>query len=113
MFYRDTNVFLSHTSSTDDVFSLFARDFDLNASKIIRILVKSLKKRSIKDENIENKRRENIENSIKNNEISKNDKSEKNHKSKRSYKSEKSHRNKRSHRSDKDSESVKNRNQDN
>jgi hypothetical protein len=95
MSYRDTNVFLSRTSSIDDVFSSLARDFDLDASKIIRVLVTSLKERSIKNENVENKRRENIEDSIENNEISESNESET------------------SHRSHKNSESVRDRNQDN
>jgi intergrase/recombinase len=98
MSYRDTNVFLSRTLSIDDVFSLLARDFDFNASKAIRVLITSLKKRSIRNENVENKCRENIKNNIENNEINENDENERNHKS------EKSHRN---------SENVKNRNQDN
>jgi hypothetical protein len=98
MFYRDTNVLLSHTSSIDDVFSSLARDFDLDASKTIRVLVTSLKERSIRDENVENKRRENIEDSIEDNEISESDESERN------YRSERDHR---------DSESVRDRNQDN
>jgi hypothetical protein len=60
--------------------------------------VTSLKERSIKDENVENRRRKNIENSIESNEISKSDESERNHRS------ERDHRN---------SESVRDRNQDN
>jgi hypothetical protein len=98
MFYRETNILLSHTSSTDDVFSSFARDFDLNTSKTIRILVTSLKERNIRNESMKNKRRENIENSIENNEINENDRN---------------HRNNKNH---KNSENVRNqseRNQDN
>jgi hypothetical protein len=95
MFYRDTNVLLSRTSSTDDVFSSFARDFDLDTSKIIRVFVTSLKKRSIRNENVESRRRENIKDSIESNEISESDESERRHKD---------HRN---------NESVRNRNQDN
>jgi poly(A) polymerase Pap1 len=101
MFYRDINILLSRTSSTDDVFSSLARDFDLDASKTIRVLVTSLKERSIRDESVENKRRENIENSVENNEISESDESERSHRSHKSERSNKNH---------KDSESVRNRN---
>jgi hypothetical protein len=104
MFYRDTNVLLSRTSSTDDVFSSFARDFDLDTSKTIRVLVTSLKERSIRDESVEDKRRENIENSVEDNEISESDESERSHRSHKSERSNKNH---------KDSKSVRNRNQDN
>jgi hypothetical protein len=104
MFYRDINVLLSRTSSIGDVFSSFARDFDFDTSKTIRVLVTSLKERSIRNESVENRRRKNIENSVEDNEISESDESERSH---RSYKSEKSNRNYR------DSESVKSRNQDN
>jgi hypothetical protein len=86
MFYRDANILLSHTSSIDDVFSSFARDFDLNASKIIRVLMTLLKERSIKDENVKDRCRENIENSIENNEISENDENERNYRSERNHK---------------------------
>jgi hypothetical protein len=95
MSYRDINILLSRTSSTDDVFSSFARNFNLDTSKTIRILVTSLKERSIKDENVENKRRENIKNSVEDNEISESDESE------------------RSNRDYRDSKSVKSQNQDN
>jgi hypothetical protein len=101
MSYRDTNVLLSRTSSTDDVFSSFAQDFDLDTSKIIRVLVTSLKERSIKNESVKNKRRKNIENNVEDNEISENNESEK------SYRSERNNRN------HKNSESVRDRNQDN
>jgi cellulose biosynthesis protein BcsQ len=86
---------------TDDVFSSFARDFDLDVSKIIRVLVTSFKERSIRNESVENKRRENIENSVENNEISESDESERSHRSHKSEKSNRSHR---------DSESVRDRN---
>jgi hypothetical protein len=101
MFYRDINVLLLRTSSIDDVFSSFARDFNLDTSKIIRILVTSLKERRIRNESVKNKCRENIENNIENNEISESDENERNYK------------NERSHRSHRDSESVRNRNEDN
>jgi hypothetical protein len=110
MSYRNTNILLSRTSSTDDVFSSFARDFDLDASKTIRVLVTSLKERSIRDESVENKRRENIENNVEDNEISRSERSHKSHKSERSHRSHKSERSNRDHR---DSENVRNRNQDN
>jgi hypothetical protein len=95
MFYRNINILLSRTLSIDEIFSSFARDFDLDTSKIIRVFVTLLKKRSIKNENIENQRQENIENSIENNEISE------------------SNERKRNHRNYKDDKNVKNRNQDN
>jgi hypothetical protein len=95
MSYRDTNVLLSRTSSISDVFSSLARDFDLDASKTIRVLVTLLKERSIRNESVENRRRKNIENSVEDNEISESDESE------------------RSNRDHRDSESVRNRNQDN
>jgi hypothetical protein len=104
MFYQDTNVLLSRTLSTDDVFLSFARDFDFDTSKIIRILVTSLKERSIRNKSVENKRRENIENNVEDNEINESDESERSHKSYKSKRSNRSHRN---------SESVRNRNQDN
>jgi cellulose biosynthesis protein BcsQ len=104
MSYQNTNILLSRTSSTDDVFSSLTRDFDLDASKIIRVLVTSLKERSIKNESVEDRRRENIENSVENNEISESDKSKRSHRS---------HRSERSNRDHKNSESVKDRNQDN
>jgi hypothetical protein len=103
MFYQDINILLSRTSSTNDVFLLFARDFDLNTLKTIRVLMTSLKKRNIKNKSIENKRRKNIENNIKN-EISESNESEKNYRSKKSHKSKRNHKN---------IESVRNRNQDN
>jgi hypothetical protein len=93
IFYRDINVLLSRTSSIDDVFSLFTRDFDLDASKIIQILVTLLKERSIRNESVENKRRENIKNSIENNEISESDKNEKSHRNERDLKNSKSVKN--------------------
>jgi hypothetical protein len=94
MSYRDINILLSRASSINDVFLLFARDFDLDTSKTIRVLMTLLKERSIKNESVENKCRENIEDNIESDE------------------SEKSHRSERSHRNHKNNENIKNRNQD-